>query len=333
MSEGVRIALAGATGTLGAEVLAVMEEEALPISELALYGGESSLGAEIEFMGRQVPVEVDPPQLRNTDMLIVCTHAGPALELVREALRAEVACLDCSGSLAASSEVPMVVADLGAHDRVQTAPLISTPTGAALSCALVLSALQRAAGLERVVGTVLHSASAAGRRGIADLSDQTVALLNQQAAADSTAFPFPLAFDCHPHGPEEEQDAVAPSESKIRDALHRLLGPDVGIGLTSVQVPAFAGEASALAVQLREPLLPEDAVRVLDAAPGVEVWEADAPGTRDPIGRDVVLVGRVRGDDSLPTPGQGLLIWAAADPVRLAASNAVKLIRSRFGLD
>jgi aspartate-semialdehyde dehydrogenase len=333
LSAGLRIALAGATGTLGGEVLAVMEEEGLAVAELALYGGERSLGAEIEYMGQRLPVEVDPPQLRHSDLLIVCTKSGPALDLVREALRAEVPCLDCSGSLTASSDVPLVVADLGAHDQVQTAPLITVPTGAALSCALVLSALQRRAGLERVVGTVLHSASAAGRRGIADLSDQTVALLNQQAAADSTAFPFPLAFDCHPHGPEDDKDALAPSESRIRETLHRLLGPDVGIGLTSVQVPAFAGEASALAVELREPLLAEEAIRVLEAAPGVEVWEADAPGTRDPVGRDVVLVGRVRTDDSLPTPGKGLLIWAAADPVRLAASNAVKVIRSRFGLD
>jgi aspartate-semialdehyde dehydrogenase len=333
LSAGLRIALVGATGMLGGEVLSVMEEEALPVAELALYAGERSLGAEIEFMGQSLPVEVDVPQLRSTDLLVVCTHTGPALELVREALRAEVPCLDCSGSLMASSDVPLVVADLGAHDQIQTAPVITAPTGAALSCALVLSALQRAAGLERVVGTVLHSASAAGRRGIADLSDQTVALLNQQASADSTVFPFPLAFDCHPHGPEEAKDDLAPSESRIRTALHRLLGPDVGVALTSVQVPAFAGEASALAVELSEPLPVEKAIRVLDSAPGVEVWQEDAPGTRDPVGRDVVLVGRVRTDDSLPTPGTGLLIWAAADPVRLAASNAVKLMRARFGLD
>ena len=335
MSGGLRVALAGATGTLGSEILAVLEEEPLPLAELQLFAGERSQGQEVEFQGEALPVDSGTPRLKGLDLLIVCTPGGPALELVRLALRAEVACLDCSGSLVDSSDVPLVVSDLGVHDQLFSAPLLTTPTGAALAWALVLSALQREAGLTRVVGTVLHSASASGRGGIEALSGQTIALLSQRPIADSEVFPGQLAFDCQAHaampGEAGPDDGVTAGEARLASALRRLLGPDVGLAATSVQVPTFAGEASTLAVETERALAPGPAARVLEDAPGVEVWRGPGgPGMRDVVGRDVVVVGRVRRDGSLGDEDRGLLLWLVADPVRLAASNAVKLARARF---
>jgi aspartate-semialdehyde dehydrogenase len=337
MSSGLRIALVGATGTLGSEVLMVLEEDRLPVDELKLFATERSLGMDLDFKGDLLRVETGPPELRGLDLVIVCAPGSAALDIVRLALRAEVPCLDCSGSLIGSNDVPLVVSDLGPHDLVNSAPLISSPAGPALAWALVLSALQEEAGLERVVGTVMHSASSAGRQGVEALSGQTIALLNQQPVPESEVFPAQIAFDCLPHPAAADEapakDGMSVSEAGLVGTLRRLLGPDVGIAASSVQVPAFAGEATALAVTTERPLPVERAARVLDAATGIDLWE-DGPGpsTRDSVGRDEVLVGRLRSDPSVPGEHRGLLLWLAADPARLAAVNIVKLARTRFSL-
>jgi aspartate-semialdehyde dehydrogenase len=337
MSEPLRIAVVGATGTLGSDLIAVLDEDRFPVADLQVWAGERSVGTDVEFRGDVLEVRTGEPVLQALDLVFVCTPAPVALQVVRTALRAEVACIDCSGSLAASNDVPMAIADLGAHEQVVGASLITAPTGPALSWALVLSALQRAAGLARVTGTVLHSASCAGRRGIDELSEQTLALLNQSKAPDPKVFPAPLAFDCLPHAlgeDSESKDGSAPGEAALAGALRRLLGPDVGIGVTGVHMPIFAGEASSLTVETRDPLSVEMAARVLEEAPGVDLWE-DAtapPSAREGVGHAEALVGRLRADTSSPEPGRGLSLWIAADPVRLAAVNAVKLARARFSI-
>lgn len=323
---------------LGEEVIAVLEEERTLVSELRAFASDSSVGRDIDFAGDVIAVETGEPRLKGLDLVILCTPPEAALGLVRAALRSEVPCLDCSGSLVSSSDVPLVIASLGSNDLVSNAPLLSTPVGPALSWAPVLSALQRAAGLERVVGTVLHSASAAGHRGIAALSDETTALLNQREPQEPGVFPWPVAFDCHPYaaqaGEAGEKEGYSKSESLLTSALERLLGPDVGLAITSIQVPAFAGEASSLTIQTTEPLEPSAAIKALEAASGIDVRpDANVPGLRDGVGLDEVLVSRVRSDRSHRGAGSGLQLWISADPVRLAAVNVVKLARARFSLD
>ena len=333
----MRLPGAGAAGSLGHELLSVLEEERFLVADLTLFAGDHSLCEELSFHGESIAVASEPPPLRGLDLIILCTPAAASLELIRSALRAEVPCLDCSGVLADSSEVPLVVADLGAHDRVCGAPLIGAPEGTALSWSPVLSALQREAGLSRVFGTVMQSASAAGRAGVKALSRETIALLNQAPMPESEVFEAPVAFDCVPltqrsGGAGDDAEAEeAPSQPSV--ALARLLGPGVRVAAIRVQVPTFGGEASALAVETERPLGPEQAARVLEEAPGVELWsEGSGPSTRDAVGSDVVLVGRVCADSSQAEGGCGLLLWLAADPIRLAACNAAKLVRARFAL-
>lgn len=334
MTTGLRLAVVGATGTLGRELVGVLEQEGPTVSELRVYAGDRSLGASVDFQGEPLPVETGLPELVGLDAVVLCTPPDAALDLVRLALRAEVLCLDCSGALVASSDVPAVIADLGHHDRVAGAPLLTLPAGPALAWAPVLSALQRAAGLARVVGTVLQSASAAGRDGIESLSEQTIGLLNQHPRYDLQTPSGPAAFDCLPGSTDEDdtaaKDGLSAAEAGLAAALRRLLGPDVELALTSVMVPAFAGEGSVLAVELDRAVGLDEARELLAAAEGVSLWEdGTGPSTRDAVGSDEVLVGRLRAAGGGDGPGT-LHMWLAADPVRLAASNVVKLLRTRF---
>jgi aspartate-semialdehyde dehydrogenase len=331
LSRGLRVVLAGATGALGREVRAALESSALPIAKLIPVATEGSIGEEIEFRGEELFVETELPALRGIDLVVLCTPASVSLELIREALRAGVPCIDCSGALGASREVPLVMSDRSGAAEL-TAPVLGTPSGVALAWARALGALSERAGIERVVGTVMQPAAHAGRRGIEILSAETIALLSQTEAPVSDVFPGPVAFDCLTATGDDTPGGGTPFETRVRDELRRLLGDGLEVAVTSVQVPTFVGEGSTLAVQTARPLSVEAAAEVLSKAAGVELWGAEegAPSTRETAGRDQVLVGRLRRD---PSHERGLLLWLASDGLRLVAAEVTRLAETRLRLN
>jgi aspartate-semialdehyde dehydrogenase len=277
------------------------------------------------------------PPLRGLDLIVLCTPPHAALELAREALRAEVPCIDCSGALAGAPEVPLLVADLSASAAELASPAVAAPAGPSLAWALVLSALERSAGLRRIVGTVLQSAAWAGRSGIEALSRETVALIAQREIESPSVFPAQVAFDCLPWAGQggaamdpEAGGASAGELALVRD-LERLLYRQVPTAVSLVQVPTFVGDGTALAVETERRLADAELAGIFEKAAGVEAWEGSeaGPTTRDTTGRDRVLVSRVRRD---PSAENGLLLWAVADALRLAAANVAKLAEARLRL-
>lgn len=328
---GVRIAVLGATGALGGEVLAALDASTLRIAEVVPVATDRSLGRDIEFQGEIYPVEARPPRLRGLDLVLCCAPPEASLDLVREALKAGVPCIDCSGALTASEEVPVRVAALPALVGDEGAPAIATPAGPELAWSLVLAPLHRAVGVRRVVGSVLEAASVAGRPGIEALSADSLALFNPQESRDPGDGLRPLAFDCHPAVGAVDEDGSTARESRVARVLCRLLGSEIAVAISAVQVPAFVGQASVLAVETQRPLDAKQAEDLLSRAPGVELWEQDpeGPNLRAVAGREVVLVGRLRRD---PSTSRGLLLWAVTDALRLAAANAVELAAARLQL-
>jgi aspartate-semialdehyde dehydrogenase len=328
-SEGLRLGIAGATGALGGEVLAVLDESPLRIADLVLLATDRSLGTEVEFQGNGYPVQAEVPSLRGLDLLFLCAPGEASLELARQALHAEVPCIDLSGALSTSDEVPLRVAAFGPPPEGEAHPLVATPSGSALTWALVLRPLAEQAGLRRVLGTVLETASSAGRAGVEALYAESLALFNQDDPPELETFGRPIAFDCLPAAGALGEDGATDGEEALMRTLGRLLDAKVKISATAVQVPVFVGQGSVLAIETEQPLDPKQAEALLAKAPGVEVWEDNADGltTRAASGRDEALVGRVRRD---PSCENGLLLWVASDVLRLAASNAVALAVSRL---
>jgi aspartate-semialdehyde dehydrogenase len=321
-STGVRIGVLGATGALGSEVLSALDASAIRVAELVASATDRSLGEDIEFQGQIVPVAAELPSLRGLDLLFCCAPAEASLAALREALRAEVPVIDCSGALLASAEVPLGVALLSPGVGAAE-PVVVAPPGAALPWAIALAPLHAEAGLRRVLGTVLDAASAAGRGGIDMLSAGSLALFNQQDPSQLDAAGPPRAFDCLP-----AEDAAA-DEAAVAVTLQRLLGVEIPVALNRIEVPAFVGQASSLAVETEQPLEPKRAEEVLAGAPGIERWSGGGtgPNLRSAAGRDLVIAGPVRRD---PTAAQGLLFWIATDLLRLAATNAVALATARL---
>jgi aspartate-semialdehyde dehydrogenase len=328
----LRVGVVGATGAVGEEVLGLLQARRFPLQELAPIATERSLGTTVDVLGHELPVLTESSSLKGIDLAFVCTPRAEALPWVRAALEHRVVCIDLSGAAAeASEEVPLLAADLepGLAPATLEQPVLGAPAGASLAWARVLAPVHRAVGLRRVVGTAIEAASAAGRAGIAALETETVALFNQQEPPVSAVFEHGIAFDCLPSTGVSGSEGQTDTETVLVTQLHRLLGIEVPVAITSLRVPTFAGSGASLALETEQGIAPVECRELLSKAPGVTVWDEtrSGPSMRETVGEEDVLVGRIRSD---PSREGGILLWLAADPIRLAASNAVRLAEARF---
>lgn len=333
-----RIVVFGATGHLGQQLIDRLDESDWPIAELVGVASADSAGLEFDFRGESLDVESEWPVLKGRDLVFVCTPPAEALEIVREALRAEVPCVDCSGSLSKQDEVPLAtIGSRGAEETTASlAPLLPIVSGTTLAWLPILESLA----VERVVGMVASSASAGGRDGVVALSQESIALFNQEDAPDHGPAGQAVAFDVIPGG-GIDCDRV---ESECR----RLLGDATRVAVVSTQVPTFVGEGAWLSLELAEPtsletvrasLEERDGICVVEdgiGSRGLRVVDEDGvepigPTLRDAIGCDEVLVGRIEPDASLPED-RGYRLWLAFDPIRLVADEAIRVGARRLGL-
>jgi aspartate-semialdehyde dehydrogenase len=319
-----RVAVVGATGSLGSELIDVLEERRFPVGELHPIATDRSLGREVEFAGEIYAVETGVASFEGLDLVFLCAPAAASLDYAGMALRGRVPCIDLSGALVAQPDVGLLVADWLGPEMELDQPLVAGPSGPALALALVLRPLQEVAGLRRVVGTTLEAASVRGRGGIDALSGQSIALFNQQELPESEDGDGPVAFDCLPTIGPPGGAGETDHEARLAAALERLLGRPLPLAVTAVRVPTFSGDGISLRVETERSLSPEEACAALEKASGVEVWpDASGPSTRTAVGRDAALVGRVR------EAAGGIQLWIAADGLRLAAGNGVKLAEAR----
>jgi aspartate-semialdehyde dehydrogenase len=321
----LRVAVVGATGTLGRELIGQLSERRFPIQELVPIASEHSLGEVVEWLGHELPVATEHT-LAGLDLAFVCTPAAAAPEWLRAALVARVPCVDCSGAGAAREEIPLLDPERAPSAAALASPVLALPVPAALALARVVSALRGSSAVGRIVATVCESASSAGRAGIDALQAETIALFAQQDPPEETPFSHGVAFDTLPAtGPIGVGDLSASEAATLRD-IGRLV-PGVRSAVTALRVPTFSGLGIQLTLELDPPLAPEAVEKLLDEAPGTRVFGSPAgPSLRDASGDGEVLVGRVRPD---PSRASGIQLWLALDPVRVAAAAAVRLAELR----
>jgi aspartate-semialdehyde dehydrogenase len=337
--RGKRVVVFGVTGQLGQRVVGELELGDWPIAELVGVASSGSAGMDFEFRGESLDVVGDWPVLKGRDLVLICTPVPIALEVVREALRAEVPCIDCTGALSGQSEVPMPLAIASStleDSSWATAPLLSIPSGTTLAWLPILEALEAT----RVIGTVVSSASAHGHKGLVALSQESIALFNQSPTDDVGPAGQPVAFDVIPGGGIDGE--------RVRAECLRLLGSGLRIDVDSLLVPTFIGEGASLAIEIAGPLDAEEVVARLEGKPELGIVH-EGPGARglapveegvplpkgptmrDAGGADEILVGRIRPDLSLPE-GLGWRLWVTSDPIRLVAEETLRVAGRRLGL-
>lgn len=321
-----RVAVIGATGVLGRELIDQLGERRFPIQELVPIASERSFGETTPWLGHDLHVQTESA-LAGLDFAFLCAPQAAALPWLRRALEARVPCIDASGASATQEEIPLLDPERAPSAAALASPVLALPTPAALALARVITALRPASALTRAIATVCESASSAGRAGIDTLQAETIALFSQQEAPEGTPFSHGVAFDCLPAtGPIGVGDLTASEAATARD-LARLV-PGARVSLTALRVPTFAGLGIQIALEL-EQLVPVDVIeKLLEEAPGTRVYGNPAgPSLRDASGDGDVLVGRIRPD---PTRVNGVLLWLALDPVRATAQAALRLAELRL---
>ncbi len=327
------VAVVGATGAVGGEVVRTLEERVFPVGELRLAASARTAGELVDWRGSSVRVEaLDAAIFEGVDLAFFCAGGAVSAEYAPIAVDAGAAVIDKSSHFRMHPDVPLVVPEVNASDLAERhLGIVASPNCTTIPMVVALKPLAEAAGLARIVASSYQAVSGGGKRGIDTLSRETINLLNLRDAAageGGSVFPRRIAFNCIPQVDAFLPDGSTKEEAKVIAETRRVLHLEtLPIAVTCVRVPTFYGHTVALTVELEQPLDPEEARRILREAPGVVLCELGDempyPTAADVGGTDAVYVGRVREDPSHP---HGLQLWVAADNVRKgAALNAVQI--------
>ena len=323
-----RIAIVGATGAVGGVTLEVLRERAFPIGGLRLAASARSAGRTLEFAGEEIAVEETAPALfADCDLAFISANDAVSREMAAAAKERGCVVVDDSGVWRMEDDVPLVVPEVNADDVDAHRGILSIPNCATTPIALVLNALRRASPVRRVIAATYQSVSGTGAAAIAELDEQSRALL-AGGEARPEQYPHQIAFNLIPHIGSFRSDGYTSEETKILHETRKILHePGLPLSAACVRVPVPVCHSAAVNVEFERPVDPGEARELLAAHPGVAVVddpESNAyPMPADCAGRDEVFVGRVREDSALPN---GLALWVVADNLRKgAAVNAVQI--------
>ena len=324
MSKEFHIAVVGATGVVGRQLLEILEERDFPVAQLRLLASERSDGEFLDFRGDSVLVQrLDEEAFAGIDLAFFCAPAAVSARFCPVAAGAGAVCIDLSGAWRIDADVPLVLPEVNPREiaRARGKKIIAIPGAAAAALTVALMPLHRLSPLRRLVITSVQAVSGAGRAGIDELRVQCGELLNGRPC-DTKVFPRQIAFNCLPQTGPIDADGIDAEEAALVHDLRRLLDlPALGVSATAVRVPVFYGYSAAVNVEAQGALAPRQARAALAATPGValidEPAEEDYPTPVDAAGQDEVQVGRLRADGSRPG---GLDLWLAADNLRAGAA-------------
>lgn len=343
MSVPPTIALLGATGALGREILSVLEERLPQLGRVDLYASPLSAGEELLVGHRVVAVKALPSgPLPEVDLAIVALPQPVAEEALPRVRARGVVILGAEGG------GQLILPAVNGEAADPAAARLRCPTDAVVPLALALAPLHRAAGITRVTVTSLEPASGLGQRGMEALSAQILDLYRRGevgGASDTdeeeeveSPFPDQLAFNALPEVGALGADGLSAGERALAQELPSLLGAAFPVIATSVRVPWFSSHAQAVTVELERPLGLADARALLAGTPGLEILDDPSiqpyPTPFGAIGRDEVFVGRLRAHPSIPS---ALSLWICADNLRrggaLTAAEACEWWLARHHTD
>jgi len=319
------IAIAGATGLVGNEMLVVLEERKVPVAEVRLFASQDSVGEVYKFRDDEVAVKVlEEDSFEGVDIALFATSAELSAKFVPLAVKAGAIAIDNSSHFRMSSDVPLVVPEVN-FEAACGKKIIANPNCSTIQLVPVLHAINEIAGLRHVVVSTYQSVSGAGKAALDELWSQSIAVFNQSEMTHE-AFQHQIAFNCIPQIDVMLDNGFTKEEYKIINESRKILGlPDLRITATAVRVPVFYGHAESIFVETERPISPEALVQKLSTVPGVVAHATpdEYPMQLDIAGTDEIHVGRIRRDESVP---HGLSLWVVADNVRKgAALNAVQI--------
>ena len=326
---GFKVAVAGATGNVGREILAILAERAFPADEVVALASRRSQGSEVSFGDRTLKIKVlDDHDFSDTDICLMSAGGDVSKAMSPRIGQQGCVVIDNSSAWRTHPDVPLIVPEVNA-DAVRgfaKMNIIANPNCSTAQLVVALKPLHDAATIRRVVVATYQSVSGAGKAGMDELFAQTknVYGLGQM---EMKKFPKRIAFNVIPEIDVFMEDGFTKEEWKMVAETKKILDPKIKLVATCVRVPVFIGHSEAVNVEFERPFSADEARDVLRSAPGVLVVDKREPGgymtPHEIAGEDAVYVSRLRDD---PTVDSGIAFWCVADNLRKgAALNAVQI--------
>ncbi|HEX3456232.1 MAG TPA: aspartate-semialdehyde dehydrogenase [Gaiellaceae bacterium] len=328
------IGVVGATGMVGEVMRSILAERSAPGTSVRFFASARSVGKTLTWRGADILVEdAATADWSGLDVALFSAGGSTSRRLAERVAAAGAVVIDNSSAWRMDPDVPLVVAEVNPH-ALDSIPkgIVANPNCTTMAAMPVLKPLHEAAGLRRLVASTYQAVSGAGLVGVTELDEQV-----RETAADAAGlavdggavefpapekWPVPIAFNVVPMNYEVVEDGYTEEEVKLREESRKILEiPDLLVSGTCVRVPVYTGHSLSINAEFESELSVEDAVAILEAAPGVVV--TDVPNPVEATGQDPVFVGRIRRD---PTVEHGLALFVTGDNLRKgAALNTIQI--------
>lgn len=329
----VKVAIMGATGAVGTELLALLDERKFPIAELRLLASARSAGKTIPFKGDAVKVEeLTHDSFQGIDLVLASAGGKISRDFAPSAVKAGAVVVDNTSHFRMQEGVPLVIPEINPEDIAKHRGIIANPNCSTIIMALPLFPLHKKFKVKRVVAATYQAASGAGAVAMDELVRETAAAIEDKPFT-RTVIPHPYAFNLFPHNSPMTENGYCEEEIKMVKETRKIFGDsEIRVTATCVRVPVLRAHSEALNIEFEGNPSVEEIYAVLKQAPGVEVMEDRAknrwPMPLDASGKDPVLVGRVRRDESQEKTFD---LWVVGDQIRKgAALNAVQIAEKLF---
>ena len=316
----MRVAIVGASGMVGQSFIKVLEEYALPIEKIVFFASKRSAGKPIEFNHKNYVIEELTEDCFKQGFDYALFSAGGSVSEHYAPFAAKSGCIvvDNSSFWRMHKDVPLIVPEVNMDAYHKGDLIIANPNCSTIQSVLPLHAL-KPLGIKRVVYSTYQAVSGSGYKGVLDLERN----LNKE---ESTFYPKQILHNVIPQIDVFLENGNTKEEEKMIQETRKILNlPDLRVSATCVRVPVFNGHSVAINVEFEKEFSLEEVYDYLDKQEGLKLWKDDYPTALDVSGQDVIHVGRVRRDESVPN---GLNLWCVGDNIRKgAASNAVQIVK------
>ncbi|SKA76751.1 aspartate semialdehyde dehydrogenase [Paucidesulfovibrio gracilis DSM 16080] len=336
MSKNPRVAVCGATGAVGREMLKVLEQREFPASEVVPFASARSKGKKLPFRGGELTVqELTHDCFEGFDVALFSAGGSTSETYAPSAAKLGCTVVDNSSAWRMNPECPLVVPEVNPHDLKWHKGIIANPNCSTIQMVVALQPIHLEARIKRVVVSTYQAVSGSGQKAINELETQVRRLFNGQEVVPE-AYPHQIAFNCLPQIDVFLEDGYTKEEMKMVNETIKIMGdPNIKVTATTVRVPVFYGHSESVNIETESKLTADDCRALLATSPGIEVVDYPEkqayPMALDATGLDEVFVGRIREDHTVEN---GLNLWVVSDNIRKgAALNAVQIAETLLEMD
>ncbi|MDD5233594.1 MAG: aspartate-semialdehyde dehydrogenase [Syntrophales bacterium] len=324
------VAIVGATGAVGNEMLATLEERKFPVKELTLLASERSEGKDLPFKGKNLYVKtLKEDSFRGIEIGLFSAGGGISQKFAPIAARAGCVVVDNTSAFRMDPDVPLVVPEVNAHAVAgyKKRGIVANPNCSTIQMVVALKPIHDAARIKRIVVSTYQSVSGTGKKAMDELLQQTTDILNFRPPRIKV-YPHQIAFNCIPQIDVFLENGYTKEEMKMILETKKIMEDDsIAVTATTVRVPVFRCHSECVNIETEKKISAAEVRRLLENAPGIKVVDNPAnlkyPLAVEGAGRDETFVGRIREDESIPN---GINIWVVSDNLRKgAALNAVQI--------